>query len=291
MYETVKTLQSLVGFQFEYPTKVESNRRRESLNLPEVQLVTLVVISTKLLFPFDGMDRYAATVKEPATLAMDWHRWVQAQRAFNYHHHAGGKIGKDMLIQITDHDVVEMNNNELDEYMDWYENSWLDTYRGMNPVADMFPTGRAEPETQPTSGSDSASNTADPKKALTTLLETVMGDVKCAPVDSTQAANHIRPGSWYRRYRRESQLPETVRVFYELAAQLAAISLRTLIRAVAVTEWRIASWLEDQRREEYINREMQWDTEGGDEDEGEDDGMDELDEQLYDLGVEEEQHV
>jgi hypothetical protein len=61
---------------------------------------------------------------------------------------------------------------------------------------------------------------------------------------------------------------------------LAAISLPTLVRAVAVTEWRISKWLEDQRREAYMEK---WGVAEMDDGDGAD--MDELDEQIYEMGV------
>jgi hypothetical protein len=95
-----------------------------------------------------------------------------------------------------------------------------------------------------------------------------------ALVNSSEDADRYRPGSWYRRYRWESQLPETARKFYEIAADLASISLSTLVRAVSVTEWRITKWLEDERREAYMAK---WGA--AEVDDGDDTQMDETDEQ------------
>lgn len=59
-----------------------------------------------------------------------------------------------------------------------------------------------------------------------------------------------RPGSEYRRHRSESELPDTARPFYEAVAEVAGISLGTLVRAVFQTEVKIAQWQYDRRREE-----------------------------------------
>lgn len=277
MYDTVKTLQKLIDFDFEYPSALQSNRRRESLKLPEVRLVVLLVISTKLIFPFDDLDRYAVSYREPATQCMDWSKWAEGQKWFeNLSLAQDHKLDKETLIQLNDHDVFQMDPDQLDQYMDWYESSWLDSYRGKNPVADLFSTSRPGPQTQP--GGESA----DPSVALQRVLRSVMVALGPAPVNPSEDADHMRPGSWYRRYRWESQLPETARRFYEIAADLAAISLPTLVRAVSVTEWRISKWLEDQRREAYMEK---WGVAEMDDEIGA--KMDELDEEMYEMRVEE----
>lgn len=60
-----------------------------------------------------------------------------------------------------------------------------------------------------------------------------------------------RHGSSYARYRQESELPDTARVFYETAAKVTGMSLPTLVRCVSQAEVQINKWLEDQRRLEY----------------------------------------
>lgn len=281
MYDTVKTLQKLIDFDFKYPSALQSNRSRVSLNLPEVRLVVLLVISTKLIFPFDDMDRYAASHREPAAQTMDWSKWEHGQKWFeNLSLAEDDKLDKETLIQLNDHDVFQMDPDQLDQYMDWYESSWLDSYRGKNPVADLFSTSRPGPQTQRVGEPDSDKAPADPNVALQRVLRSVMVALGPAPVNSSEDADHIRPGSWYRRYRWESQLPETAHRFYQIAADLAAISLPTLVRAVSVTEWRISKWLEDQRREAYMEK---WGVAEMDDGDGAD--MDELDEQMYDMGV------
>lgn len=278
MYETVKTLQGILGFKFDFPPKDDSGKSREPLDQPEMQLAVLLVIATKLLFPFDDLKRYPSTHGEPSTQIMNWPEWLRAQRRFEYHPQTHGKMAKELAIQVTDKDVFHMEPQDLDQYMDWYESNWLDKPRALNPVADMFPTGRTGTEMTP----DTAAS--DAEEALKVLRQSVMEALKAAPVSSAQKADLVRPGSWYQRYRWETQLPETARVFYKLNADLASVSMSTLIRTVANAEWRIAKWLEDQRRAEYMEQEMQWDTDGEEDDEDED-NINELDEQLYNLGV------
>lgn len=286
VYETVSFLRGLVGFKYEFGSMKSRGKQRRNLDLPEVQLMALIVVATKLLFPFDDLERHPATAKEPATQSIDWSLWVRAQTHFNNRENANGRIGKEQVIQLTDKDVLKMDSGQLDEYMDWYESNWIDSFRIMNPVADMFPTSRtteapAPPQAVPPS---TLATAADTEEALNSLVHTVMQELKTNQVNPDPEEDDRRPGSWYWRYRWESQLPETAKALYDLAAQLAAVSLQTLIHAVAITEYRIAKTIEDKRRAEYFSQMMELDMEG-DADEDSADGMDELDEQLTELAV------
>ncbi|CAI7655082.1 unnamed protein product [Penicillium manginii] len=277
IYETAKTLQGILAITFEYPTRIRGNGRKEALKLPEVQAIVLIILATKLLFPFDDLKRNPATSKEPATQTINWHGWVQAQRQFSNHEQTGGQLGKEKLMRITDHDALGMNNSEIDQYMDWYEKDWLHDTKTINPIAEMFSTSRPSAEDQSNSDAEPVPTSGtDTDEALRALLQAVMADLK--PVSMDPSSKALRPGSWYARYRWESQLPEPARAFYELGAQLASISLTTLVRAVSVAEWRVAKFLLNQRRDEYM---MEW----GMEEELEEDEVDHLDEQFSDLEV------
>lgn len=128
LYPAVKRLRDLLGFTFEFPTKVIG--KRKPLHLPEVQLVTLILISTKLLFPFDDIERYPVSAKDPTTQVIDWKTWAQAQRQFDNRETSAGRIGRGNEITINEQDVFSLTPAQLDEYMDWYEKSWLDPSKG-----------------------------------------------------------------------------------------------------------------------------------------------------------------
>jgi RNA polymerase I-specific transcription initiation factor RRN7 len=244
VYPAAKRLQSLVGFTFEFPTTVPGRSR--PLHLPEVQLITLIVISTKLFFPFDDIKRYPVSTREPSALVLDWKLWGQVQRHFDRRETAGGRIGKGNEILVTEKDVFNMTPAQLDEYMDWYETSWLDHSRVLNPLAEFFPTGLTASEGQTVSDS-----TEEDAEAMHAMLQTVTSQLKPRKTISDPKADVARPGSLYPRYRTESELPEMARFFYETAAKVAGVSLSTLVRAVSQTETKISRWLDDKRRIEH----------------------------------------
>lgn len=132
VYQAVQQLDKIVGFTFSFPTAIAGKRR--PLHLPEVQMMALVVISTKLLFPLDDVKRYPASAREPATQAVDWQAWGRVQRHFDQRETSSGRIGKGTEVLINEKDVFSMTPSQLDEYMDWYENSWLDSSKGEFPI-------------------------------------------------------------------------------------------------------------------------------------------------------------
>jgi RNA polymerase I-specific transcription initiation factor RRN7 len=67
-----------------------------------------------------------------------------------------------------------------------------------------------------------------------------------------------RPGYSYRIYKTESDLPKTARKFYETAAELAGLSLRTLVAAVNRVETKLERFQYDLRRAEEHDENI-WD--------------------------------
>jgi RNA polymerase I-specific transcription initiation factor RRN7 len=122
IYASVQNLQKVVDFTYRFP--IASRKRDKHLALPEAQMIALVIVAAKLLFPFDELNRYPTSAQDPATQVIDWGHWAHVQKQFEERTAETGK-GKEILV--TEMDVFDMTNDQLDEYMDWYENSWLDS--------------------------------------------------------------------------------------------------------------------------------------------------------------------
>lgn len=114
--------------------------------------------------------------------------------------------------------------------------------RTSNPFADMFPTTRAE--TGATESNIPAAGQADENTALSMKLHEILSDFQARRVVTDEEAANLmkpvpRPGSNYPRYRHVDQLPENARVFYETAAKMVGISLRTLVKVAYQAEHKI----------------------------------------------------
>ncbi|KAL4961299.1 TFIIB-type zinc finger domain-containing protein [Aspergillus stella-maris] len=251
IYPVTKRLQTLIGFIFKYPTKIVG--RKKPLHKPELQLVTLVVIATKLLFPFDDVERHPTSAQEPTVQAVTWEAWADIQKHFDNRDATAGRIGKGKEIMVNESDVLHMTPGQLDEYMDWYESSWLENSKGTDPLAAMFPIGSTSKEDRQC---ESAIEDNE-EESLSWMLQMAPRYLKTREVISDPNADVPRPGSLYVRYRHESDLPDLARAFYEVAAKVTGVSLATLVRCVSQAEVQINKWLEDQRRiKHFADREM-----------------------------------
>ncbi|KAL4929450.1 TFIIB-type zinc finger domain-containing protein [Aspergillus undulatus] len=241
IYPVTKRLQTLVGFTFEYPTKIVG--KRKPLDKPELQLATLVVIATKLLFPFDDVQRHPLSSQEPTVQAMNWEAWAEVQNHFDRRDATAGRIGKGKEILVKEGDVLTMTPDQLDEYMDWYESSWLENSKTTNPLAPLFPIGSASKDNrQEQQASD------DEEEAIDWMLSMAPRYLRTRAAISDDNPDIPRPGSSYARYRQESDLPDSARGFYETAAKVTGVSLATLVRCVSQAEIRLNEWLGEQRR-------------------------------------------
>jgi RNA polymerase I-specific transcription initiation factor RRN7 len=265
IYPATKTLQTLLGFTLEYPSRAAGKRKH--LDMPELQLATLVVIATKLLFPFDGLQRHPTSTQEPAAQAINWKGWAESQQRFDKRDAEAGRIGKGKEIFVIDQDVWAMNTKQLDEYMDWYESSWLDTSKEPGPLDSLFPLSSATRASRPGTPTEE-DNVED---AIDTMLKKTSQSLESRPVIGDADEDIPRPGSYNARYRTKSELPHLARVFYETAAKVTGVPLETLVHCVNQVEVQILKRWHEQRRIEHFAKQSMVELEGSDVDEDMDD--------------------
>lgn len=141
----------------------------------------------------------------------------------------------------------------------------------------MFPTGRMGMGTETQPNVPVPVPELDDEEAINEKIRTVMSELRLRRAISNEQAANLereipRPGSFYRHYRTESSLPETAKPFYEAAAKVAGLSVRTLVKVVFQTELRIERWQEDRRRMEYHGEDVGF--------VGRDESMDEMEEDM-----------
>ena len=256
--ETAVTLHSqslqisqLLSSTFEFPIP---GSRQQTCSLPEVQLVCLLVIAVKLYHPFDSSIRHVRSLADPAALTIDWESWVDDQSSCKVHAARETHLERGSEISVTEKDVMNMTGEQMDEYMDWYERTFVDESRAEEKsrglpkqLLDMFPTGRID-------GSDPTPYSHDrmaveEEEAVDKKLNTVMSklrlrDVICDdPEDSMGISETLtRSGSFYKRYRKIEDLTPHAKAFHVAVAQAIGIRLETLILAVGQVERRLVKW-------------------------------------------------
>lgn len=91
-----------------------------------MQLISLVVIVTKLFYPLDDVKRYPYSWKDPSAQVMNWEKWMETQGIFDERGRLSDALGKGEEVNVNETDGFHMTSQQLDDYMDWYEKMWID---------------------------------------------------------------------------------------------------------------------------------------------------------------------
>lgn len=170
------------------------------------------------------------------------------------HAASGTHLERGSEIYVTEKDVMNMTGEQLDEYMDWYERTFVDESRAEEKarglpkqLLDMFPTGRID-------GSDPTPYSHDrmaveEQETVNKRLNMVMGKLRLRPVvsddpeDSTGTnGDSTQIGTFYKRYRKVEDLTPHARAFHEAVAEAIGVRLETLLLAVGQVERRLVKW-------------------------------------------------
>jgi RNA polymerase I-specific transcription initiation factor RRN7 len=263
-----------IDFTLQLGGKTSSSR---VLRYPEVQLMSLLVVSTKLFFPIDDIDRHPVSANDLSALQMDWSEWAATQGPpldggdesdiiQNSKHDISPDLTFPEAFSISESDCLAMGDEELDRYMDWYQDNLasenIREHGRAGRDADfrrtlmrMFPTQSAP---RPTVSSTAADGESESK--ISSVREGEDMSLARQTSDTTQRLRRVqqalrpkkiavsavgddgvrdevaRAGSCYRRHREAKELDGPVRLLYTKAAQLAGISLESMTKAVFLTE-------------------------------------------------------
>ena len=229
--------------------------RQRVSSLPEISLIGFLVLATKLYHPFDGDQnpRHARSLTDPAALTIDWAAWVLVQQDQDARLHPEGSLPRGSEINVTEEDVMKMTGEELDQYMDFYERTFIDEERAKTKsrglpeqLLDMFPTGRLDGSSPAEYSYKEQEETEEASRKKT--LQTVIGSLKLRPIIADDSDESIpRIGSSYKRYRKVEDLDGCAKVFHEKVAQVAGIKVETLLLAVGQLERKLIVY--NQKRE------------------------------------------
>ncbi|KIW94805.1 uncharacterized protein Z519_04782 [Cladophialophora bantiana CBS 173.52] len=283
VYSAALRLNIVTKYDFCYadPTKSSQTTRRQPTTYPESQLIALVVVATKFLFPFDSetVKRYPQDPNDPTTLHVNWPAWLEAKANFNKQTAAGDdhnalKPGSE--IHVTDNDVLDMTDQQLDQYMDWYQQTWITGKHAAHSdqakeqgiekdILDMFPLHDV-PERVKTLAENRKADEEEDSRLRARIVE-VQSSLKSRRAisleeESERGLDILRPGSRYPRYPKIEDLDRepdggaVVKAFHEEAAETACLSVKALLLAVNRTEEKVEQWLVDRRREEVFGEGM-----------------------------------
>ena len=150
------------------------------------------------------------------------------------------------MTRLEEKDVFDMPPDRLDQYLDFYADTFLDDAEIQRTV-DTDDFRRAIYGLFPIEGSSTAPTgqaTDVPSDEPTSMVRAVHGSVQArlAIADDEVGGGVLRPGQSYQIHKKEDDLPEHAKVFYEEVAKLAGLSMDMVLMAVLNTEARIERW-------------------------------------------------
>jgi RNA polymerase I-specific transcription initiation factor RRN7 len=252
IFPAAKRVGLLASFAFKYPE--QKAKKMRVTDFPDGQLAATIIISVKMLFPFDAIKRYPRSGGEPAGAVINWDVWVNARKSYIDQTRQDGRLGWQDAMQVTESDVLTMSDTKIDDYLDYFANTWTNTdpedkdrdvdYR--KAMLDLFPV---------LSTQKSLRASIDIPALQSQKVRKVMGSLITRRVVTEEQEEESgkrvhRPGTLYKRYRAEKDLEGHAKQFYQAVADLAGLSLKSTIRAVYTTE----NYLFQKQEEEQLQK-------------------------------------
>ncbi|PQK09745.1 hypothetical protein BB8028_0002g00690 [Beauveria bassiana] len=212
----VRRICNALGYRFHLPVQ---STRVYPLHNPEVRLIALLIVATKLCFPFHGGSPLTVSDDGLILPSFDWNSWQSAR----------GQPEPDKARTfdgVTPSDVANMTDDDLDAYYR-HVASFLET-KNTNPVTAFFPI-EPEPVPDPVRADPTPEEVDDMAR---TVLQSAVG------MPNTEVPNQYT----YEAYRQVDDLPPMAKCFYSAISSAAEVSLDTTVRAVYMLEQAIVAW-------------------------------------------------
>ncbi|KND90305.1 RNA polymerase I-specific transcription initiation factor rrn7 [Tolypocladium ophioglossoides CBS 100239] len=206
-----KRLSASLGYRFQFPA---NNSKILPLDHPEIRLVALLILATKLCFPFKGNQPSTDGLGTAYIPHFDWETWKQGLVQHPEEEELSNKAAQ--FEAVTPNQVVQMNDEELDAY--FAHIAGLVDNRNENPITHFFPT---ESSPAPAPPVPEASEDEVDERASRLLKQTLepprgLGTIKVeGPSD----------GIMYEAFRSVQDLSETAAAFYKAIGTVHALSI------------------------------------------------------------------
>ncbi|KAI3317452.1 hypothetical protein HD806DRAFT_369993 [Xylariaceae sp. AK1471] len=234
LYITAKCIGEILKTDYSYPV---GGKKIRTMDNPEILLTSLVVVSTKLLYSLDGVERPPINDQDPRRTKMNWEEWqeITAEKAVGERTH----LARGEEYKVTANDTLSLDKTKLDDYMDWFETMWLDDGepKTTERIRNLFEQKRSSPITDGSQHLED--NRGDRIKKQYKLLGRSMKSVDPVEVMENEKTH---PRNLCPIWRSEKDLPDAAKILYRKAAELAAIPLATLIRGATQVERQLELW-------------------------------------------------
>lgn len=209
-------------------------KRFKLLDHPDILLVACVVFSTKLIYPFDGVERPPVSYRDPSSLQIDWTKWRELMRDPE-----SEGLERREITQLQPEDAWTMSDRKIDDYLDWYEETQIKQGNETQELTELFPLARRRPQ----------NHRAELTEAqIDERLRTAQSYIRSVPPEKGDGVK--RAGDDHAIYRTAEDLPDLAKAFYGKAAEMSGLSLGKLVEAVHALEMRVFRWSTRARSQE-----------------------------------------
>ena len=231
----------MLGYRFSFPV---NNTRILPLDHPEIRLASLLVLATKLCFPFKVNEPSNEGLGTAYMPQVEWEAW---KRALIQHPDDKDLSDKAAVFEaMTPNQVVHMTDEELDAYFahvsglvdnkSKFFSAILVTIAKMikdeNPITQFFPT---EDTPAPAPSAPEASEDEIHERA-SLVMKQALGPPNSPRAETGERSSGGSNGATYEAFRNVEDLSETAAAFYKATGTVHSVcatslfGVRTLIR-------------------------------------------------------------
>ena len=260
LFPTVQNMAALIDIDFSFPAP---GRYISTSASPETSLISLLVIAVKFYHPFDSRQRYVLSLNDCAALQINWSQWTEALKEHESRLHARTHLARGTEMHVDEEDAMQMSDGQLDDYLDWYERTWIDEDRARHKSRSLdedfrrwFPTGRQD-GSSPAShdfGEDSRTEKQSIRQFSDRVIQAMLvRDVLSEEEEEGSSEDVNRIGSHYKRYRSREELPVDALAFHEAVATASGMKLQTLLKAVLQIESKLINLRRSLPKERHLD--------------------------------------
>lgn len=219
----------LLNLDFSFNMK---RKRFKLLDHPDILLISCVVFTTKLLYPFDDEKRLPVSYRDPSSLQVNWSKWEDLMRDV-----VSEGLERRDINKLQSEDAWSMSDRKIDDYLDWYEETQIKLSMETNELRELFPLTQRQRQI--------------PRQGLTEeeideRLKTAQGYIRS--VAPAAGGLVMRTGDYHAMYRSVEDLPGKAKPFYGKAAELSGMSLGKLVKVVYALERSVNCWIVQEQK-------------------------------------------
>ncbi|KAI0111983.1 hypothetical protein F4814DRAFT_376095 [Daldinia grandis] len=237
VYLVVKCITEILKTDYSYPI---GGKKIRTMDNPEVLLVALVVVSAKLLYPLDGVERPPQSHHDPRCITIDWEKWQESMQ--NNIVETSSTLLRGEEYKVTPDEALTMEKGKLDDFMDWFEKMWIGDGEPKTAERVREPFQGQKRVSQPSSLNEQPGNRETERiRSRYEALNSSMRILEPVPI-SPENSNKKQSQDFCPVWRTPEELPDAAKVFYAKAADLASMPLHTLVRGATQVERQLEVW-------------------------------------------------